>query len=224
MQSKGHVYRRGAWWILRFRQTINEQGTLRTVQRAEKLVPVSSHYKTKSSLRELIAEKLSTVNKQNSKPKTVVSLGDFVSNVYWPTVTVHKRPSTANNYKNMWETHLRARCETFSCAMCVAAKFKLGWRLLPRTKRKGAALSVTQPCCASRVYSRESFRLPNVRGFSMARTPCETQRSPRRRSRRKPSHTTRGKSSLCCGYSLSPLQPWLRLLLSPVAAVEKFRA
>ena len=108
-QQSGHVYRRGGWWILRYRQTVNRGGKLETNQPAVKLVPVSVHYRTKKSVADLAAERLEEINRQNSEPETVVTIGDFWENVFLPHVTGNKRPSTAKGYRHVWKDHLRSR-------------------------------------------------------------------------------------------------------------------
>src|SRR5205809_233184 len=108
-EQTGYVYKRHGWWILRYRQTINEHGTLKTIHRAERLVPVGPHYKTKRSCESLAEEKLKAVNRQNSEPESVVTVADFVERVFLPYAVAQKRPSTAKGYRDVWEDHLRAR-------------------------------------------------------------------------------------------------------------------
>src|SRR5689334_14697310 len=108
-EQTGYVYRRRGFWILRFRQTINEHGTLKTIHRAERLAPVGPFYKTARSVETLAKERLKQINQQNSEPETVVSIGDFVEHVFLPYTAAQKRPSTAKGYRDVWEDHLRAR-------------------------------------------------------------------------------------------------------------------
>lgn len=107
--QEGYVYKRGSWWIVRYRQTINKNGELKTVHRAEKLVPVSPHYKTARSVADLAAEKMKTINLENAEPQSVVSIADFWQNVYEPHIKAHKRPSTQKCYADIWEVHFKNR-------------------------------------------------------------------------------------------------------------------
>jgi len=108
-QKRGYVYRRGGWWILRFRQTYTQGGLLLTKHRAEKLVPVGEHYKTKRSVETLVEERLKGINHQNRNPETVVTITDFMERIYLPYVDTQKRPSTSGTYRYMWKDHLRNR-------------------------------------------------------------------------------------------------------------------
>jgi integrase len=108
-EQQGYVYRRSGWWILRYRQTVNRGGKLETTQPAIKLVPYGPHYKTKRSVEDLAAEKLEEINQQNRQPQMVVTVADFVDNVYLPHVTAHKRPSTQKCYRDIWEDHCKVR-------------------------------------------------------------------------------------------------------------------
>src|SRR4051812_36192458 len=108
-EQRGYVFRRGAWWYLRFRETINRGGELVVRQPAVKLVSYGPHYKTKASVKELAAEKLKEINEHNRAPETVVTLGDFAEQIYFPYVTQHKRPSTQKSYCDIWTVHCKAR-------------------------------------------------------------------------------------------------------------------
>src|SRR5947207_2550495 len=108
-EQGGYVYRRHGWWILRYRQTVNQGGELITKQPAVRLVPVGPHYKTKASVEDLVNEKLREINRQNREPESVVSIADFVERFFLPYVAAQKRPSTAKGYRDVWEDHLRAR-------------------------------------------------------------------------------------------------------------------
>jgi len=108
-EQGGYVYKRHGWWILRYRQTVNQGGELITKQPAVRLVPVGPHYKTKASVEDLVNEKLREINRQNREPESVVSIADFVERFFLPYVAAQKRPSTAKGYRDVWEDHLRAR-------------------------------------------------------------------------------------------------------------------
>jgi integrase len=49
-----------------------------------------------------------TINHSTVQPENVVSLSDFVENVYLPWVEQFKRPSTAKGYRDLWNNRLKA--------------------------------------------------------------------------------------------------------------------
>lgn len=111
-EQTGHVYKRGGFWVLRYRQTINQGGELTTVQKAFQLAPIDSHHKTRKSVEGLVKDKLDKINQSNRTPETVVTIGDFVENIYLPFVAAQKRPSTQKGYLDMWRHHFQPRCES----------------------------------------------------------------------------------------------------------------
>jgi hypothetical protein len=106
----GYVYKRAGWWVLRYRVTINEGGTLKTVQKAMQLAPVGANHKTKRSVEPLVKDKLASVNQYRQNPESVVTMGDFVERIYLPFVAAQRRPSTYKGYRSVWNDHLQARC------------------------------------------------------------------------------------------------------------------
>lgn len=55
---------------------------------------------------------LAQAAKRNRRPETMLSMGEFVTSIYLPFATEQKRPFTSKGYREMWEGHLRPRCET----------------------------------------------------------------------------------------------------------------
>lgn len=110
-KQTGHVYKRYGWWTLRYRLTVNRNGELETVQRAERLAPVDANHKTKRSLDALVRAKLDAVNKYRHTPETVTTIGQFVEQEYLPFVAEQKQPSTLKGYRDMWKNHVKPRCE-----------------------------------------------------------------------------------------------------------------
>jgi integrase len=105
---KPYVFRRGEFWVFRFRETVNESGELKTVQRARKLCPVASV--SKEAARHLALKQVKELEKHlPAKPELVVTLGDFVDSVYQPFVKTNKREATARGYADMWAAHCAGR-------------------------------------------------------------------------------------------------------------------
>lgn len=109
-EQEGYIFKRNGVWVLRYRITMNKGGELVTVQKARVLAPVDANHKTKASVRDLAKDVLAEVNEYRSDPLTVVTIGDFVKDVYLPFIKAQKRPSTHKGYRDMWDDHLRARC------------------------------------------------------------------------------------------------------------------
>lgn len=106
--NKPYVFRRGDSWIFRFRETINEGGELKSVQRARPLCAVKSV--TKKAAQKLALAEVQKLEKSSpSKPELVVTFGDFVTHVYQPFVKANKRAATAQGYSDMWECHCEGR-------------------------------------------------------------------------------------------------------------------
>jgi len=82
-----------------------------TIQKARQLCPVDATHKTKKSVRELAEDALAPVNGHKRPPETIITMGDFVTDIYLPFVTAQKRPSTYKGYRDMWEDHLKPRSE-----------------------------------------------------------------------------------------------------------------
>jgi integrase len=51
---------------------------------------------------------MASVNSGVISAERIVTVGDFVSQVYLPWIEQHKRPSTAKGYRDIWEDHLEA--------------------------------------------------------------------------------------------------------------------
>jgi integrase len=109
MQKTGYIYKRNGWWVLRFREVVNQAGALKIVQRAERLVPVSNQFRTKSSVAMHAADRLKEINRWNQNSEKVITVADFVDRIFLPHVTEQRRPSTAKNASDIWKTHLEPR-------------------------------------------------------------------------------------------------------------------
>jgi len=46
-EQTGHIYRRGRWWVLRYRIEVSVGGKVQVIQRAKRLAPVDSSHRTK---------------------------------------------------------------------------------------------------------------------------------------------------------------------------------
>jgi integrase len=101
------ISRHRGWWVIRYREKVGVGGEIRTVQRARRLAPISSLYKTPASVEHLAKEWRPAENDRRVSPLTVTTFGDFCERVYFPFVEEHKRPSTLHGYKQIWRCYLK---------------------------------------------------------------------------------------------------------------------
>jgi hypothetical protein len=106
-KQSGCLVKRGQHWLVRYRITVNEGGELRTRLKAE---VVGSSELLKKEARKEADRILEKVNGYRTDPRHVVSISEFVKNVYLPFVKQYKRPSTEKGYRDLWEDHLQSRC------------------------------------------------------------------------------------------------------------------
>jgi integrase len=50
------------------------------------------------------------VNGSEMPAERIVTIGDFFEGVYLPWIELHRRPSTAKGYRDIWDNHLQACC------------------------------------------------------------------------------------------------------------------
>jgi integrase len=53
---------------------------------------------------------MATINNGAVVAERIVTICDFVERVYLPWIELHKRPSTAKGYRDIWEDHLKPYC------------------------------------------------------------------------------------------------------------------
>src|SRR5258708_5881832 len=112
--QQGHIYREKNWWYIRYRENVKQSdGTVRRIQRAKRLVAVSSAYRSVASVQPLAEAVLAPVNEGTKNDGFTMSLRDFVEQYFIPHVEQNLRPSTLKGYKDVWENHLKARCGHF---------------------------------------------------------------------------------------------------------------
>jgi integrase len=106
-RQNGCITRRGGWWVLRYRQQVFVNGKVKTVMRSVRLAPVDAKHKTKASVRALAAEILAPLNRTSVSPLRVMTVGDFVEDVYLPFAEQQKRQSTYRGYEQIWDDYLK---------------------------------------------------------------------------------------------------------------------
>lgn len=119
--QRGHIFKSGRSWFGRWRRDTLEKGPdgnkiMVRRQHCEKLCEVSDTYRTKSDVRLLLDEKLTTLNSERkssvARKRTAAStssIADYWTNHFWPTVKRDLKPSTAHGYQSLWKMYLAPR-------------------------------------------------------------------------------------------------------------------
>src|SRR5262249_12666348 len=116
-EQSGYIYKRGGWWVLRYRENVLENGVLKRRQLAKQIEQVSpEHQRLKRPPPEIEAkakEILHPVNTHAYTPEATQTLGEFVDKVYFPNLETQKRASTVKGYKARWTSQLKPRCASY---------------------------------------------------------------------------------------------------------------
>jgi integrase len=94
-------------WVFRFRETVNDNGKLRTIHRKRILCPATVKPEEAKKLAELEAAKVA--QSRPSTPEKIVNLGEYVSRVYLPFAESSLRFWTVKSYRVMWQKHFAPR-------------------------------------------------------------------------------------------------------------------
>ena len=132
--GSGAIDRKGRWWVLRFYERIPSTGE--AIRRTKQLVLVDENHKTKASVESdaqvqaVIANILEPVNQREQARKadkdSVLTVGEFVERKYLEFVKKKKRASTYKGYRDIWENHLKSRCQD-AWLMDVETKHVQAW-------------------------------------------------------------------------------------------------
>jgi integrase len=116
-EQSGYIYKRGGFWVLRYRENILENGQLRRRHLAKQIEQVKpEHMRLKRpppEIEEAAKAILLPINSHAYTPEATQTLGQFVETVYLPTLETQKRASTAKGYKARWASQLKPRCESY---------------------------------------------------------------------------------------------------------------
>lgn len=106
--QKGHIYRKGNIWMLRFYDyRVLPDGTIVRLQMAHKLVEYGGNYRSRGAVRPLARDFLARINESRTNPHSTMSLAQFVEERYLAAVEQQKRVSTYHGYRNMWKRYLK---------------------------------------------------------------------------------------------------------------------
>jgi integrase len=113
-KQSGYVYKRGGWWVLRYRQDTYEGNQIVRKQLAHQLAEVKpEHLRLKRPPPEVerqAEEFLRPLNGGTARADATRTLSSFVDDFFLPWVKENRRGSTHYTYKITWERHLKPRC------------------------------------------------------------------------------------------------------------------
>jgi integrase len=116
-EQSGYIYKRGGWWVLRYRENVLEDGELKRRQLAKQIEQVSpEHVRLKRpppEIQDKAKAILQPLNNHAYTPEATQTLGHFVEHVYFPNLENQKRASTVKGYKARWASQLKPRCAAY---------------------------------------------------------------------------------------------------------------
>lgn len=98
--QKGHVFQRGQSWVVKYWETVLENGEPKRRKVLKRVAAVSDDYPNPQSVDKLVADILAPVNSQR-RPETTEKLSDFLELVYMPACKKELRPSTYGGYLDL---------------------------------------------------------------------------------------------------------------------------
>ena len=110
-KQRGQIIRIGDRWYVRYWERRNVGGTLERKRVTHSVGEVTTRGKRPAADIKAEAERhMATVNSGTVPAERIVTIGDFVEQVYLPWTAAHRRPSTAKGYRDIWEDHLQPFC------------------------------------------------------------------------------------------------------------------
>jgi integrase len=110
-KQQGQIIRIGDRWYVRYWERRNVGGAIARKRVTHSLGPVTTRGRRPPADIVTEAERhMATVNSGVISAERIVTVGDFVHQVYLPWIKQYKRPSTAKGYSDIWEDHLKPLC------------------------------------------------------------------------------------------------------------------
>jgi hypothetical protein len=111
-KQNGRIVRIGDRWYVRYWERRNHGGTIERKRVTHQLGEVTTRGKNPpADIKQEAERHMSKIRGAAIPAERILTLGDFVTDVYLPWVEQHKRPSTFKGYRDVWEDHLKALCE-----------------------------------------------------------------------------------------------------------------
>jgi len=113
-KQAGYVFKAGDFWFIRFRDSRSHDGKVTRRQMAMKLCPVSpEHRRCKVPPAAVLVERdrfMEKINHSTVAPEHLLTMGDFVTQVWTPFLESHRAKSTQQGYSYYWKHILNPRC------------------------------------------------------------------------------------------------------------------
>lgn len=78
MAQKGHVFKKGGYWFLKYRDDVIENGALiKGKQCCKKLAPINDTYRVEKDLRSLREDIVGPINSGKVKPESTLSVAEY---------------------------------------------------------------------------------------------------------------------------------------------------
>jgi integrase len=108
-RQEGSLFASNGAWFVRYRERLKQpDGTIKTVQRAQRLASVKDFPK-KSEVMALKHRFMAKINSMGLAPEAGMTLVDFVEQVYFPGISGRLAASTVKGYRDAWRCHIRGR-------------------------------------------------------------------------------------------------------------------
>jgi integrase len=111
-KQRGQIIRIGNRWYVRYWERRNVGGAVERKRVTHSIGQLTTRGKRPPADIKTEAERhMATVSSGTVPADRIVTIGDFVEQVYLPWIAQHKRPSTAKGYRDIWEDHLKPLSE-----------------------------------------------------------------------------------------------------------------
>ena len=177
--QKGYIWREGSVWLLRYRDSVVEDGVLVRKQFTKNLGEVRSEHTRLKRPPETVVEQanefLAKLNSRNHDPEKNVTLSDFVANVWLPHIENRLAASTAHSHRYYWRSLFKPRCQKL---MVRDFSTPNGQKLLDEIARQNPTL---KKATLSRLKSLLSaiFKLAGAQGYRPGPNPIRETDLPR---------------------------------------------
>ena len=112
-RQEGYIYKNNGYWYVRFYQREwGQDGSAVRKQRAVRLAPVSSDYRSKRAVEPLRDELFTRLglNTSSYNIRSTMTLNEFAANHYFPRFVPELKPSVQVSYRSIWRRHLGPLC------------------------------------------------------------------------------------------------------------------
>jgi len=99
--QRGRIYRNGRFWVVRYYETVLENGKEVKRRVARKLAPIDDQHRSVGTVRGLAEKILAPINAETA-PESVDTVVSFLENVYLPYCDSAMQPSTARGYRHQF--------------------------------------------------------------------------------------------------------------------------